>query len=44
MQLDVLIALTQASYRNMKSYCTSKVSLLNIINKRVGILKTHLEF
>ena len=41
MKLDALIALTQASYRNMKSYFV--VSLLNIIktNKRIRILKTH---
>ena len=39
MQLDVLIAFTQASYSN-----TLQVSLLNIIktNKRIRILKTYL--
>ena len=43
MKLAALIAFTQASYRNMKSYFTS---LLNIIktNKRIRILKTHLLF
>ena len=25
MQLEVVIAFTQASYRNVKSYCTSKL-------------------
>ena len=42
------INFVQASYRNMKSYFTSKLihSLLNMIktNKRIRILKTHLPF
>ena len=40
MELDALIAFTQASYR------TLQVSLLNMIktNKRTRILKTHLPF
>ena len=45
MQLDVLIAFTQASHRNMKSYFTSKLVEHNInTNKRIRILKTHLLF
>ena len=44
MKLDALIAFTQASYRNMKLYFTSKLTVLNITktNKRIRILKTHL--
>ena len=43
-QVCALIAFTQASYRNMKSYFT--ICLLNMIktNKRIRILKTHLLF
>ena len=45
MKLDALIAFTQASYRNMKSYFTSKlIEHNNLTNKRIRILKTHLPF
>ena len=42
MKLDALIACTQASYRNMKLYFTSKLIEHNKTNKRIRILKTHL--
>ena len=43
MKLDFFITFTQASYRNMKSYFTSKL-IEHDKNKRIRILKTHLPF
>ena len=43
MQLDVLIAFTHSSYRNMRSYFRSKlIEHKKKTNKRIRILKTHL--
>ena len=45
MKLDALIASTQASYRNVKSYFTSKlIEHEKKTNKTIRILKTHLPF
>ena len=44
MKLDAFIAFTQASYRNMKWYFTSKLIEHNKTNQRIRILKTHLLF
>ena len=44
MKLDALIVFTQAPYRNMKSYFTSKFIEHNKNNKRTRITKTHLLF